>query len=234
MSIQQGESTIASVPAVPAVAGFRNSGSLTRWLVILLWVNICFAAISGASGLIDVKLWLDFQAGIELTNEQADIHELRQQIIATLYFLENIPLVVVFCIWIYRANYNVRQLGAADMQFSPGWAVGWYFVPIMNLWKPYQVMKEIWQASANPARWQDEPRGSILPLWWTFFLLSAAVSIVTIRFSMSAEAAPEMIAFGSVSVAGDVIEIGSSLIALVLVRQIYRMQMTHRLSAAFG
>ncbi len=234
MSVQQGETTIASAPPVEAAAGFRDSGRLTRWLVILLGINIALAATSAASGLVDVKLWMDFQAGIALTPEQSELHELRQQIVASLYAVETIVLIVVFCFWIYRANYNARRLGAADMKFTPGWAVGWYFIPIFFLWKPYQAMKEIWQASANPARWQDEPRGSILPPWWTFFLLSNALSIIATSFSTSGGAtAPEMITSGSLQVVGDVIETMSSLTALILVRQIYRMQMAHRLSAAF-
>jgi hypothetical protein len=70
-----------------------------------------------------------------------------QGIIAILQLVNLVVLIVLFCIWIYRANSNARQLGATDMQFSPGWSVGWYFIPIANLWKPYQAMCEIWRAS---------------------------------------------------------------------------------------
>jgi len=233
MSIQQGSSTIARAPTVQAAAGFRNSGTLTRWLVILLSVNVAVASISAASGLIDVALWRDFLSGIELTPEQGELHELRQQIVAIPYVVETFALMVVFCMWIHRANYNARQLGAVDMKFTPGWAVGWYFIPIYFLWKPYQAMKEIWQASSNPARWHDEPCGSILPLWWTSFLLSNVVMIAAARFS--GEFQPEMMVKGGLlAVAGDAIEVVSSLIAVVLVRQIYRMQISHRLRAAFA
>ena len=34
---------------------------------------------------------------------------------------------ILVLVWIHRANHNARQLGAADMRFTPGWAVGWYF-----------------------------------------------------------------------------------------------------------
>ena len=65
--------------------------------------------------------------------------------------------------WIHRANHNARQLGADDMRFTPGWAVGWYFVPIAWFWKPYQAMKEIWLASANPSDWRGRPVSPLLP-----------------------------------------------------------------------
>jgi hypothetical protein len=45
----------------------------------------------------------------------------------------------------------------------------------MCLWKPYQAMKEIWKVSANPANWQNSPRGAILPWWWFCFIASGII-----------------------------------------------------------
>jgi hypothetical protein len=233
MSIQSGETTIASAPPAATTAGFRDSATLTRWLVILLWANIVLSVVAGISGVFEVKLLTDIQAGVTLAPGQAEANDLRQQIIAALHMIQLIALIVVFCVWIYRANYNARQLGAADMKFTPGWAIGWYFIPIMNLWKPYQAMKEIWKASANPAHWQDEPRGSILPPWWTFFLISNFLGNASLRLSLRANTLPELITASSISIANDVVDIIASLIALTLVRQIYQMQTSHRMSAAF-
>lgn len=79
--------------------------------------------------------------------------------------------------WIYLANANAHALGAEGMRFTPGWAVGWYFVPIANLWKPYQAMKEIWQASAVKTDWRVVRVPRLLPWWWAFWLLSTSISI---------------------------------------------------------
>lgn len=57
-----------------------------------------------------------------------------------------------------------------EMFISPGWAVGWYFVPFANLFKPLQAMKEIWLES-NRAGTSYESRGSaILGWWWGLFV----------------------------------------------------------------
>ena len=77
-----------------------------------------------------------------------------------------LPQWILFLMWVYRANYNVRCLGARDLRFTPGWSVGWFFVPIANLWKSYQVMKEIWQASINVVDWQSQRIGSLLLCWY--------------------------------------------------------------------
>lgn len=55
------------------------------------------------------------------------------------------------------------------MEFTPGWAVGWFFVPIANLFKPYQVVAEIYRASdpsADPDYWSLAEVPRYLLLWW--------------------------------------------------------------------
>jgi len=235
MSIQQTTAPAASTsaPASPATTGFRDPAALTRWLKIFLCISIAITGLSIVSGLLELKLLNDMQAGTTLAPGAADSNDLRQQIIAGGRFISFIVTVVIFAIWIYRANYNARQLGATDMQFSPGWAVGWYFIPIANLWKPYQAMREIWQASAMPGSWQQQPRGPILPLWWTFFLLSNFLGNAAFRLQLGAHTLSEHIMAGSVGVVTDAVDVVSTAIALVLVTQIFRMQMVHRAADAF-
>ncbi|MCC7479534.1 DUF4328 domain-containing protein [bacterium] len=50
-------------------------------------------------------------------------------------------------IWVYRSNVNCSKLGAVYLRFTPGWAVNWFFVPLLSYWKPAQVLGEIWRES---------------------------------------------------------------------------------------
>jgi Domain of unknown function (DUF4328) len=205
-----------------------------RSLKLFLYLGIALAAVSLGSQLLELQLLNEMKAGGSVAPGAADGNDLRQQVVAVLRLVNLVVVVVLFCIWIYRASYNARQLGATDMRFSPGWAVGWYFIPIANLWKPYQAMCEIWQASANPAHWQQQPRGPILPLWWTFFLLSNFLGNASFRLSLRANTLPDLVLAGIVQGANDVVDIASTAIALVLVGQIFRMQMARRAADAFA
>jgi hypothetical protein len=69
--------------------------------------------------------------------------------------------------WIYRAAVNVRALGARGLDVSPGWAVGFYAVPILSLFRPLQAMSEIWRASHSPRSWKGESAPPLLGFWWT-------------------------------------------------------------------
>ncbi len=72
--------------------------------------------------------------------------------------------------WIYRVACNVRALGAKGLDDSPGWAVGWYAVPVMNLVRPMRAMTQVWLASQAPARWQKLGTPRLLGVWWGFWI----------------------------------------------------------------
>ncbi len=65
---------------------------------------------------------------------------------------------IVWLTWQHRAHRQLRQLGTQGLQFTPGWGVGWWFVPVANLWKPYQAIKELWVAS-DPEKGASDSRG---------------------------------------------------------------------------
>ncbi len=234
MSIQQGDVTTASASAPATAGGFRDPAGLTRWLKFFLYLAIALSALSIVSALLQLKMLNEVQAGRLLTPGEANSNDTREQIIAGVRFLQIVAIVVIFSMWIYRANYNARELGAADMKFSPGWAVGWYFIPVANLWKPYQAMCEIWQASADPAHWKQQARGPILPWWWGLFVLSNLISNASLRMMLRAKTVPDLILSTIVSAVSDAIDIAASAAALVLVIQIFRMQMARRAADAFA
>ena len=78
-----------------------------------------------------------------------------------------IPVVIMFAIWLYRMNFNLGSLSNRKMEFTPGWMIGWYFIPIANLFKPFQGMRELWRFSHK--QWYADP--SILRWWWGLWLV---------------------------------------------------------------
>ncbi len=86
-------------------------------------------------------------------------------------------LIVFFLIWIYKAYKNLTPLRAYHQEFSPGWAVGWWFIPFLNLVRPYQVVREVYNES-DPEYEEDmgflSVTGQGAPLfvsiWWLTFL----------------------------------------------------------------
>ena len=49
---------------------------------------------------------------------------------------------IFFLIWVYRAAGTAHQLGIPARR-SPGWAVGAWFIPVVNLWWPCQSLRDM-------------------------------------------------------------------------------------------
>lgn len=86
---------------------------------------------------------------------------------------------ILFLVWLYRVHRNLPALGVRRAKYSPGWAVGWFFVPIVNLVLPYDVVKELWKdsnpdAGMSDAFFEQHPeatrqyssKSSLIGFWW--------------------------------------------------------------------
>jgi hypothetical protein len=81
---------------------------------------------------------------------------------------------VLSLVWIYRVSRNAQRLTHNSLPISSGWAVGWYFVPIGALWKPFEAIEQAWQASTAPTAWRAVPTPALLRWWWGFWLAGGA------------------------------------------------------------
>ena len=77
--------------------------------------------------------------------------------------------------WLYLSSKINHLLEIKNLRHSPGWSVGWYFIPIANLWKPYQALKEIYKASFYKENWEKEKVPYVFPIWWTTWILGNAL-----------------------------------------------------------
>ena len=207
---------------------YFNFASLTRWVRWVLYSQMLFAAISLLSGYAEYQLLADFQSGYYSSEQQAtadaESSDQRQQWLARLYLLLLAFSAGLILSWIYQANNNARKRGALQMEYTPGWAVGYFFIPVLTLWKPYQAMQELWKASKNPSDWVFQTTSAVLPLWWGLWLISNFLGQLIFRSSVKAETIEQLMNLNLIKQCSDLIDIPLALTLLVIVNRIYAMQ----------
>ncbi len=125
-----------------------------------------------------------------------------------------------FLVWTYRLNKNLRALGVAGVRSAPAWAVAYFFIPILSLYRPYQVFREIWQASdPGPAArtgrgWQNLKSPPLLGFWW------ASVILMNITASLASNSGGDT----SIEVVDNAVGLLSTLLALQVVRRVTARQ----------
>ena len=212
--------------------GFKSSESLTKWIRYVLYAQILIAILSIIFGILEYQLLSGYQEGVYASLKEAFADgEVAIQLLQGIGIASLIAFVasaVLILKWIYRANYNARQLGAQNMTYTPAWSIGYYFIPIFNLWKPYQAMKEIWMASKNPLDWRFTKISPILPIWWALWIISNLLNQSIFRLSASAEELPELMNLNIMSQVSNVLDIPLAIVTLAIVNGIYRMQSSHK------
>ncbi len=80
---------------------------------------------------------------------------------------------IVFSIWIVVAGKNLER-AELDLEFTAASRVWWFAVPFACLIKPFQGMRELWNAS-HGADHYDENNG-LVTVWWAIWLIGNLVS----------------------------------------------------------
>jgi hypothetical protein len=96
--------------------------------------------------------------------------------VALLFIAALVVAGFLFLRWTYLAYKNLVAFGTNGLMYTPGFAVGYFFIPIVNIYKPVQVFIEIWNAS-DPAylqgssEWRKAKVPGVIPFWWLSWLI---------------------------------------------------------------
>ncbi|MCY1171993.1 hypothetical protein D9M73_121190 [compost metagenome] len=130
-------------------------------------------------------------------------------------------LVSAICVgrWIYRANANAHTLSDA-MMISPGWSVGWYFIPIASLFKPFQAMRETWQVSVCPSDPYSAPVPAVMRIWWGLWVASNILSNVSSRISFNTMSFREAWVVAWLEIATFVVDVPLVIALIIVMRRL--------------
>lgn len=206
---------------------FMNWAQLTGFVRLLLWANILYSILgAGITGL-EIQILQevrDTQPNIsQALIDRAIDSDMRQQLMGVIGTILLVITTVFFLTWVRRAGKRTRQLGAEGLKISDGWAIGWYFVPIMNLWKPYQAMVEIYRSSIDPVNWASLKRDDQLPLWWGLWIASNVLGQVILRTAFSEEL-DQIILSSYATLGSDLLNVALCLTFLPILKTIFESQ----------
>ncbi len=211
---------------------FTPINNLAKWVVWIFIVLMILYIIAVISGYAQAELLNRAISGRVVTQFEALANDEREALIAYLQIALIIASGIVFLRWIHRAHKNLPSLRVVGLRFTPGWAVGWFFVPIMSLFRPYQVVSEIWKASdpgadlTDAASWQNAATSSIVGWWWALFLISNYLSQFAARLLLRGETLSELLTSTYVYMASDAIDVVGIIVTILMVRRISQLQET--------
>jgi hypothetical protein len=144
----------------PAIASEHRRAAFVRWS---MYVAIALDSLFVAFSLVRYPL---------LDSSEEHAAEVK------LFFMFRWPLLpliaVSWWVWLHRAYLNLKLFGYGKIDEGPNWIIGCWFVPIVNLFVPFMVVRELWLRSENgntTDRFRDPKTPAAVGWWWGMFLV---------------------------------------------------------------
>lgn len=158
----------APVAGGPAWARpYASASARATFVLAAFGIFIGLLALWSVIDLVAIALYA--AGGGSITSDEQDLVDILTGLVAFFYLINLVVNAVALLMWMHRAYRNLPALGYLYARYSPRWAVGGWFVPFLNLVRPYQVMREIWQASLPGVNW------TFVRVWWAMWLIANAV-----------------------------------------------------------
>ncbi len=211
---------------------YSSLSKITKLVICVIIVEVVVEIIVIASnyseiGLMNSVLKNELEYSEKLS--QIEINDVTVSIISTIEFPILILSSVSFFYWFYRAYRNLESFRAIGLTFNPKWVVGYFFIPFLCLWKPYEALKEIWKVSdpyhtAEGRMWRSAKVSPILAFWWITFVLSNITGTLLLTGSFRTETREDWIKLDMQDIAASIVIIISDAVLIHIIKKINSRQ----------
>ncbi len=199
----------------------RPNGQRAKTAIVFLWITLALGIVSLVSQYFQYRMISDFLSGEAVTPEMAAAGDNRQRLIGFGYIIIYAITAVMFLRWFRRAFYNM-ELKAWPLRHTEFDTVLWWFIPIANWFKPYQVMRELYTRtelllSENIEDYRSSKTFYTLGCWWALWILHAFAGYGSLAF-IGKTKLPDLADQLIITMIGSVIGIPLALLAILIVQ----------------
>jgi hypothetical protein len=188
----------------------------------LLQLGAVAAAVGLWSSWQQLQLIQDLARGANIPDAVVEASDARQQLIGFAQLGLGLVSAVVFLMWTSAITKRLTQLGITNMRYAPRWSVWGFIIPIVNLFRPYQVMGELWKASevvpGPDDPWAKKPTPLIVGVWFAILILDSIVG--RLASSRTFDTIEQVTQIAWLTVLFDALGVVTAFVALRLVAEI--------------
>lgn len=105
-------------------------------------------------------------------------------IAALFFFAAQVCSVIAVSMFFYRATNNLYKANLQNLTYTPGWAVGWFYIPFVQIVMPLLVANQMWKGSVaiknkdNNSNWKNNGISPWILVWYISFIGSIVYMMV--------------------------------------------------------
>ena len=208
-------------------AGKQLAHSRATVLRYLLMAVVLVKLVAIGSAWAQHEMLIGVERGAELTTAAASANDTRERLVGLLALLLFIGAGIAWLMWQHRAYANLRLIGSGDTEHTPGWSVGYWFIPLVNLFRPYQITAEIYRRSElqnvrDPIGGLSGP--PLIGAWWFVYLAWGGTTRFYAVIGKDAKTLPTLISATNIELTSHVVGLAAAILALQVIRSIDRFQ----------
>lgn len=165
----------------------RPNGQRAKNAMLLIWIVMAIELVALISKCFQYNLLQTVANGGFITPDEANANDTTEQIIAILYLIVYLISGITFIQWFRRAYYNLH-LKTEFLSHSEGWAAGSWFVPIICLYRPVQIMRELYEETKSfltekGVNIDEKLKTNALAPWWALWIINNLMGQIIYRYS---------------------------------------------------
>jgi hypothetical protein len=197
---------------------FVSTRTTFRWLSGLIVASAAVAWIAVGFDIAEIRMFGRMGLGLVTASDRA-AHLFVGRIVMISQGVMLILTAIAFVTWLYRARANLRAFGTRHLRYSRNWTVFGFLIPILNLFRPYQVTREVWQASdpstTDPFEWKAIKTPRLLQAWWGTFISFSVLKLLGAWMMLSSAYDPLRLQLAQV------VDLSADLMAAISVTLVY-------------
>jgi hypothetical protein len=181
--------------------------------VVILALSAILDSVSVLAGFLQIGLLTRIRDEGEFSDAEVFVNDSMIVLIGLAKLITFTLATVFFCRWMLQAFRNGLATRPEAISYTPREAVASFFIPFVNLVRPFRAVKQLFDVSTEPDR-----SDAIVRVWWAFYLAMGILGNLSARATWRAEEPPELIVATWLGIAVDVISVPAALLAAHLVR----------------
>jgi hypothetical protein len=134
-------------------------------------------------------LWLIWNGVMIISTEAASLKNSMQGIFKYAVGIAGLISAIAYIQWFRRAYYNLH-IKINDLTYTESWAEYCWYVPIINWYMPYKIMKELYYQIENLLSKRIDnftklTTSSLIGWWWTLWMTLWIIGIIIFIISFS-------------------------------------------------
>lgn len=200
----------------------KNNENRAKNALSLLWIIFIMYFVLIFSDILQTLMLNDIKSGITVSMEKFQLNDLRQLIVSYLYLAIFIISAITFILWFRRAYYNLHQK-VTYLNYSEGWAAGAWFVPVVFLFYPLQIMKELYYETHELLeKNQIQPKAKnnqlLIGFWWALWIIVELLSRYEFIKMRSATTVDDVLFLTNFSIVSTILALVNTILIIKLVK----------------